>query len=357
MKSLETRLAQHLKAQIRQKGPITFRDFMAAALYDPDDGFYAKGSPIGSSEGVYLTNAQYPAFGFALARAVLRAEALVGEPLRIVEFGGGTGMLAAEIQRWLPVSRDYIIVEPSTGLRAIQEARGLCAVASPWELEPAPTVVLANEVLDALPVHRLMGMDNPHVCELYVTLDDREEFTDWPDRPSTVLLLDRLQEEGIVLGRGQIAEVCLDIKPFFEGVKHVMTRGYAIFIDYGDEASHLYSPTRRNGTLCAYWNQQRSNEWYLRVGDQDLTADVDYTAVRNIARQVGLLPAGQMSQGKWLQHLGIDEYAGSPISGRSDTYERRCEIFQLIHPARLGSAFDVLVFKTADLPDGSSLHL
>lgn len=357
MKRGETRLAQRLKAKIGHEGPMTFRDFMAAALYDTDEGFYAKGSLIGNSEGAYLTNAQYPAFGFALARAALHAEALVGEPLRIVEFGGGTGMLAAAMQRWLQAPREYIIVEPSSGLRAIQRARGLSTVSSPWELKPAPTVVFANEVLDSLPVHRLMGMNDAQVCEVYVGLNDRQEFTDWPDRPSTSLLLDRLKEEGIVLGRGQLAEVCLDIEPFLAGVKHVMSKGYAIFIDYGDEAKNLYSPTRRNGTLCAYWNQQKHYEWYLRVGDQDLTADVDYTALRTLACRAGLLPAGQIRQGQWLQNLGIHDYIDGSVSGISDVHERNLEIIQLTHPAKLGSAFDVLIFKTPELPDGPGLHL
>lgn len=363
MSEPDSLLAMRLKALIRDAGPITFRDFMAAALYDPEHGFYAKGSSVGSVDGAYLTSVMYPGFGFALSRAILRAEESIGEPLRVVEFGGGTGMLAETVQAWLPSSRSYTIVEPSPGLRARQRARGLRSLASPHELPPAPTIVLANEVLDALPVHRLMGTGHAQVSELYVALDDRQQFIDWPDHPSTPELLARLHEEQILLGRGQIAEVCLDLQPLLEGIARVITKGYVVFIDYGDEAKNLYGPTRRNGTLRAYWNQQEAYDWYSRVGDQDLTADVDYTALKTVARHIGLCFVGRMTQGAWLRFLGIEDYAKlrHPMLGPSSASRRLDEIVQLTHPARLGSAFDVLIFKTPDLPDsllpdGFGLH-
>jgi len=349
---IETELAKVLKSKIRSQGPLTFRDFMAVALYDEDNGFYAQGPNIGSPDGPFDTNAKFPAFGYALTQAINLAEKNVGCPLRILELGGGTGQLGKSIIYFLHNPHEYVVFETSQGLRAHQEQRGLQSIQSLKHLPSRPTFVFGNEVLDALPVHRVMGMGNEEVMELYVDLDKDGEFYEQPGRLSTSELTERFRCEGIQLGRGQVAEVCLELKPFFQSVRQVLERGYLIFIDYGDCASNLYSHRHRNGTLRSYYHQQQVHDLFFAVGQQDLTADVDYTATLSIGEEVGFEVGGPIPQGTWLRNLGIQAYCGSEGDRESDQEE----VNVLTKPAGLGSTFDVLIFKTRGLPDGPGLQ-
>ena len=347
-----TPLANQLKAQILQNGAMTFRDFMAAVLYDSEKGFYTKAPEIGTQAGAFNTNAMFPAFAFALARAIEHAEQLVGEPLRIVEFGGGTGDLATNLLFFLKTPHEYVIVDISQGLRNVQQSQGIQAVESVDHLSRVPTFAFGNEVLDALPVHRVMGNGSGELVEFYVDIDSTGTFIEKTDRPSTPLLAERLQSEGITLGRGQVAEVCLDLQQFLENAATIISTGYLLFIDYGDAASNLYSFSRRNGTLRSFRSQQAVCNPFEAVGDQDLTADVDFTALDAAARKTGLLPAGHLRQGIWLQNIGIQRYSEHAKAPKSADHE----IFTLTSPARLGSAFDAIFFKTQGLPDGPGLH-
>ena len=351
MNRIDTELAKVLKNKIRSQGPLTFRDFMAVALYDEVNGFYSQGPDIGSPDGPFDTNAKFPAFGFAIAQAIDLAEKNVGCPLRILELGGGTGQLGKNIISVLQDPHEYLILETSPGLRAHQEQRGLQSIPNLKNLPPRPTFVIGNEVLDALPVHRVMGMGNEEVFELYVNLDEEGEFFEQPGSLSTPELTERFRCEGIHLGRGQVAEICLELKPFFQSVRQVLDRGYVIFVDYGDSASNVYSHRHRNGTLRSYSHQQQTHDHFFAVGQQDLTADVDYTAVLSIGKEVGFEVGGPISQGVWLQNLGIQTYKGYAADGESNQ-----EIDVLTKPAALGSTFDVLIFKTQGLPEGPGLH-
>jgi SAM-dependent MidA family methyltransferase len=269
---------------------------------------------------------------------------VLGLPLRILEFGGGTGEFASNLMAFLSTIHDYIIVDISEGLRRQQKAKDIRSVKSLDGLSSIPTFAFGNEVLDALPVHRVMGEGTGQLLELYVSLDEREEFTEMPDHPSTPLLGERLRSEGVTLGRGQVAEICLDFEDFLKGIGEVISKGYLVFIDYGDEASTLYSFTQRNGTLRSFQAQHRVFDPFDCIGDQDLTADVDFTALKMAARKAGFLPVHHSRQGTWLQDLGIEKY----VNLATHTEAARNEIFQLTHPARLGSTFDVVIFKRGE---------
>lgn len=325
---------------------------MALALYDEVMGFYAQGPNIGSPDGPFDTNAKFPAFGYAIAQAINQAEKNIGCPLRILELGGGTGQLGKSIISFLQTPHEYVVLETSPGLRVRQEQSGLQTIQTLNNLPPGPTFVFGNEVLDALPVHRVMGMGNEEVVELYVDLDEDGEFFEQPGRLSTMELAERFKWEGIRLGRGQVAEICLELKPFFQNLRQVLERGYVFFVDYGNMASNLYSYRNRNGTLRSFYQQQQIHDPFFAVGRQDLTADVDYTAIRFIAEEAGFEVDGPIPQGAWLRNLGIQAYKGSSGDMESDQEE----VNALTRPAGLGSAFDVLVLKTRDLPDGPGLQ-
>jgi len=350
---METVLAKKIKDKIRQQGPMNFRDFMALALYDPEHGFYTKGPGIGTRTGTFNTNAMFPAFAFALARAIQQAEGLVEESLRILELGGGTGELASNLRSFLPTPHEYVIVDISPSFRAQQSRRGFQTAASVDRLSSAPTFAFGNEVLDALPVHRVMGTGASELLELFVGIDRNGEFHEEPDLPSTPLLAERLRSEGTILGRGQIAEICLDLEEFLQKIALVFSKGYLVFIDYGMEASRLYSHSHRNGTLRSFRSQQGVFNPFESVGDQDLTADVDFTALKKAAQKAGLQATGILEQGTWLKNLGIHVYSELVKDSRLANQE----LFFLTSPARLGSTFDVSLFKTKGLPDGPGLHL
>jgi SAM-dependent MidA family methyltransferase len=352
LQRIQTELARVMKDKIRTEGPMTFRDFMSASLFHETNGFYTTAPCIGSPVGPFDTNAKFTAFGFAVAEAMTQAAKVIGGSIRVLELGGGTGQLGACIVSCLSIPHEYVVLETSSGLRAKQAEKGLKVVETLQGLTPAPTVVFGNEVLDAFPVHRVMGMGDEGVRELFVELDEDGEFCERPGPVSNQKITQRLQEEHIHLGRGHIAELCLEIKPFLHDLERVVKPGYIIFVDYGDKASNIYSYHHRNGTLRSYYQQQQIHDPFFAVGQQDLTADVDFTAVISEATSLGLEFAGWTSQGAWLKNLGIHNW----IERGEDLYSRQREVDVLTGAASLGSTFDVLMFKTPGLPDGPGLH-
>ena len=330
---------------------MTFRDFMSAALFHETHGFYTQAPSIGSPAGPFNTNAKFTAFGFGVAQAIGQAAHILGDPIRVLELGGGTGQLGSCLSSFLTIPHEYLVFETSPGLRTRQAERGLKTVETLKGLEPTATVVFGNEVLDALPVHRVMGLANEEICELYVDLDEDGEFCEQPGTLSNAKLHQRLQDERIHLGRGHIAELCLELTPFLQELARVVKPGYIIFVDYGDKASNIYSYRHRNGTLRSYYQQQQIYDPFFAVGQQDMTADVDFSAVIAEAAALGLDLAGWISQGAWLTNLGIQRF----VEAGDDSRSRQQEVDLLTREASLGSAFDVLMFKTPGLPDGPGL--
>lgn len=327
---------------------MTFRNFMAASLYDPSYGFYTEGPNIGSPEGPFDTNVKFPAFAFALAQAVKQVDFILGAGTRILEIGGGTGQLGQSILKFLGGQREYIVIDPSSGLRARQDEAGLKAVEDLAQVSPGPTVVFGNEFLDALPVHKVMGTGEGDVLEFFVDLDEAGELCEIPQAPSTPALKARLKALNISLGRGQVGEICLELRSFFQKIRPVVDPGYLIFIDYGDIASNLYSYQRRNGTLRSYYHQHQIHDIFYALGEQDLTADVDFTAVIHEARAVGFVGGTLLSQGNWLRNLGIQRYTRDKKA--LDVIEHEVNVLTKI--SQLGSAFDVLILQTKGLPVG-----
>lgn len=324
---------------------------MSAALFHETFGFYTQAPAIGTSVGPFDTSAKFTAFAFGIAQAITQAAQVIGTPIRVLELGGGTGKLGASIVSFLSIPHEYVILEKSSGLREKQAEKGLTTVETLKGLEPRATIVFGNEVLDAFPVHRVMGLANEEVCELFVGLDEDGELCEQSGDVSTEKLLQRLQDEDIHLGRGHIAELCLEIPSFLQELERVVKPGYIIFVDYGDKASNIYSYRHRNGTLRFYYQQQQIHDPFFAVGQQDMTADVDFTAVSSEAEALGLELAGLISQGIWLTNLGIQNYV---VSGKG-AISKQEEVDLLTKEARLGSAFDVLMFKTHGLPDGPGL--
>ena len=338
----DTPLARDLKARIAAHGPIPFHDFMDAALYDPAHGYYARGPLIGGAGADFSTSVSFPSFRLAIARLARHAHDALDRPstFRVVELGAGTGALAQAVtDDWrahLPdVALEYVTVERSPALRARQGAvPGVRSVPTTAELDPAPGLVFGNEVLDAFPVHRVMGAPEGGLLEIFVDVDARTgRFRERLLPCQAPEVARRFERVGVWPQRSQIVEVAPAVDGFVKDAARLADPGYLVFVDYGDPAHVLYAPTRLNGTLAVYKGQGKYHEWSEGVGERDLTADVDFTAVTLAAQEAGMEPMGLASQQEFLEALGIAEL------GLPD------EVRMVAGAAGLGSAFHVAAFR------------
>ena len=347
-------------AEIRAAGPMTFARFMELALYHHELGFYASGRRGPGRDADFLTAPEsHPIFGWAMARQLHEAWERLGRPLRFTvrELGAGSGALAAGIVEGLEMADSplrqalrYRIAERSAG-RPAQVAGRLAALGAADVLEPddgAPITgaVLANEVLDALPVHRVEGRADGGLDELFVDLDAAGALRAAAARPSTAALAARLAGEGIRLAPGQRAEICLEVDAWIATVAAGLDRGLLLLVDYGHPAAALYDPGR-GSLLRAYVRHRVHDDPFANVGRQDLTAHVDLTAVERAAAAAGLALLGSTTQAAFLAGLGAGELLASLQAAPSTTIqaylEARSALVRMLEPGVSGR-FAVLVF-------------
>ena len=357
-------IVERMVAEIERDGPLTFARFMELALYEPDYGYYRSSSARPGHGGDFLTAPEAnPIFGRALARHVVDAWQAIGNPPAFVirEHGAGSGSLATPILNGLATEAPelYRVVQyraVEVEARRLAELRERLAAAGHGERfeadDGAPIVcaVIANEVLDALPTHRVRGAAAAELDESFVDWRDGA-FVDVLGPPSTPDLGARLAAEGVVLKPGQRAEICLAVDRWVTDAATGLERGVALVIDYGYPATELYDPVRRpDGTLAAYLGQRAHDDPYRAVGRQDLTAHVDTTAVERAAALAGLAHLTTTTQSRFLAGLGAGELLVELQSGPDATLQRyleaRAALVRMIDPAAMGR-FRVLAFGRA----------
>jgi SAM-dependent MidA family methyltransferase len=361
-------LVAELRARIAACGPITFRDYMQAALYHPKYGYYTTSSGSMGRGGDYVTSPEvHPIFGVLVAKQIRELWDAMSRPDRfdIVEYGGGSGLLARDIVRWATSHEPqfahalgYSIVEISPALRDAQR-RTIAAAALPdgavdWlDAPPARLTgcVLTNEFLDAFPVHRVVRTGD-QLHEVYVALDADGRFVD-ELRPISERAIGRyFSDLGVAPGDGCYAEVNLDASKWIADVSSTIDRGYVLTFDYGYEAAHLYAPWRRDGTLLCFYRQSASSDPYQRVGKQDMTSSVDFTTLRRAGEAAGLATLGMTDQSSFLVRLGIGDSIASIAHERpaemEEYFARRQVVMDLIDPARLGRVNVLLQGKGVD---------
>jgi len=347
-------------AEIQAGGPMTFARFMELALYHPALGYYASGRRGPGREGDFLTAPEsHPLFGWAIARQLEEAWDRLGRPARFTvrEHGAGTGALAAGIveglQRaespLLPALRYRISERAPDRERQVRDRLANLAAADllePDDGRPIEGAVIANEVLDALPVHRVVGGPDGALLESFVGLDDTGALTTVDGPPSTPALRARLDVEGVRIGPRQRAEICLAVDDWMANTSAGLARGLLLLIDYGHPATALYAPTR-GSLLRAYVHHRVHRDPYANVGRQDLTAHVDLTAVERAARVAGLIHLGTTTQAAFLAGLGAGELLTGLQEGPGATLEAylqaRSALFRMLDPSATG-AFAVLAF-------------
>jgi SAM-dependent MidA family methyltransferase len=367
----ETELAGRIRAEILARGPMTFARFMELALYDPDGGYYRGPVARPGREGDFLTAPEtHPIFGWALAAQLDQLWDAMARPPRFVvrEHGAGAGALALAVLDGLARSGSALLdrivwqpveIEPQ---RAASFRRALTEAGRGDRLEPATDtpvvgVVLANEVLDALPVHRVVVRDG-ELREVLVGVGRDGGFADVEEQPTTGAIRLRLAGEGIELAEGQRAEVSLGIDDWVARAARSLERGLLLLVDYGYPATELYDPDRRrDGTLRAYVRHVVHDDPYRHIGRQDLTAHVDVSAVTGAAVAAGLRVLGVTTQAEFLAALGAGELLrglqDEPATTLQGYLDARAALGRMLDPAAMGR-FRVMAFGRG-LPAGTEL--
>ena len=347
------------EAIVAAGGWLSFERFMELALYAPGLGYYSAGSAKIGSGGDFVTA---PEISDLFSRCVAHqcAEVLSatggGE---ILELGAGTGRMAATVLQSLEalgaVPERYLILEVSADLAERQRERlrslpdGLRRRVVWLERlpeRPVRGVVLANEVLDALPCERfVVGVGNASIVELGVSLDG-ESFVErgrvaQPDSALATAIAALLHELPQPLPYGYASEICPRLEPWVASVGECLERGLFLLFDYGLPRSHYYHPQRTAGTLLCHFKQLAHDDPYINVGVQDITAWVDFTRVAEAAVATRLDVAGFCTQAAFLLATGIERLIAA-ASGIVEQTRLAGEARRLLLPGEMGEAFKVM---------------
>jgi SAM-dependent MidA family methyltransferase len=358
-------LATRLRERITREGPITFYDWMTAALYDPIDGYYCKaGRTRWGREGDYRTSPERSglfAASFAVYFAKLYAELGSPEEWTVFEAGSGDGRFAEgflrTLDRFFPrvfSATHYVIDEVSRQSRsaARERLRAFADRVQFRKLEDTEIncgVVFSNELLDAFPVHRIISHEG-HLRELYVKVDEEGNFSWIVDAPGAGLALrstQYFQEFGVQLCEGQVAEVNLDIEEWLRKVADRLRKGYVVTVDYGAAADELHSPeAHRHGTLRGFQRHQFVDDLLAQPGEHDLTTTVDWSFVKSAGERLGFRVLEFERQDKFLLMNGFMEQLAIE-SGRCEGEAERLSMTtaarEMILPNGMATHFQVLV--------------
>ena len=359
-------LREIIQAEVRRAGIIPFARFMELALYHPACGYYEQpGIAPGRGGDFYTSVSVGSLFGELLAFQFARWLAALPGPRQIVEAGAHDGRLAGDVLRWfarhqaaLVANLEYWLIEPSPRRREVQ-ARVLAEFAprvrwfESWSTVPAggvQGVIFSNELLDAFPCHRLAwDAVARQWYECGVTLRD-DEFT-WALLPAPTGLAPALPAPLLdVLPDGFATESCPAASGWWRQAARSLRAGKLLTLDYGLTREQFFVPERAGGTARAYQRHRVSQDLLADPGEQDLTAHVNFSEVREAGEAEGLHTADYLSQGQFLTRIlqltlaggeAFDEWTGA-----------RTRQFQaLTHPEHLGRSFRVLVQERMN-PDG-----
>ena len=346
-----------IRRQIKETGLITFARFMELALYWPAGGYYATRGRIGAKGDFYTGPSAHPAFGTLICVQLYQMWRLLGcpKPFWVVEMGSGNGILswdvlscASKFPNSFCDSLRYLCLDrypPSIPERPPEERNpptGLIA-ADGIPLRGVVGCLLSNELVDSFPVHRVT-VEQGALKEVYVTLQEGR-YVEVLDVPSTPLLEARLRGLGITLPEGAWVEVNLAMEPWLRAVSASLERGYVLNIDYGHLAPDLYSPSRTRGTLVTYRHHVQIDDPYSHVGEQDITAQVDFTTLMEVGRSCGLEPLGSTTQGRFFNSLGLQRFIRRLPTiglGQRDVEANRMGMLDIARPGGMGD-FKVMV--------------
>jgi len=366
--------ASAIAQRIRDRGPLTVAEFMSIALYHPEHGYYATRPRRTGRGGDFHTSVDTgPLFGRLLARQIAEMWQVLAAPggdmpgeagFDLVEAAAADGQLARDIldaaAEESPGLLDGLrlhLVDASAEARAShRDTLGPHAARLTSSSARLPDavhgVIYANELLDALPVHAVIGTPSGP-AERYVTLapggdGDAPVFIEQAGHLSNPAIGRHLASLGVALESGQRAEVNLSALAWLTRACSSLHRGFLMLIDYGYHAGELYSPAHGTGTLAAIASHvtlpagQQGAAWLEEPGHRDITSHVDLTSVRHVAEALGCETLGMLDQTYFLMALAGPDDSGSPRL--PDDARARQTFKTLVMPGGLGSTMKVMIF-------------
>jgi SAM-dependent MidA family methyltransferase len=327
---------------------ITFARFMERVLTEPGLGYYATSSERPTRQGDFLTAPElHPLFGRCVGRLLTGTWQRLGSPARfsVREWGAGRGTLARTV-------REGLAADGSALATAIDWQPVDLPGRHPDPVESAIAgAVVANEYLDALPVHRVVVRAGS-LREAWVTWS-REGF-EWAEGElSSPALAAPIEAAGVTLAEGQVAEVRPGVAGWIAEVARTLERGVVLVIDYGHEPVELYGPRRRAGSLVTYRGHAAGDDPFQAVGRQDITAHVDLGDLRRAALAHGLTPGLDTTLAAFLAGQGLGELLNDlgrdPATDPQAYLEARASVLRLLDPRHLGGQ-RVLTFEQDHRP-------
>ncbi len=352
------RVADAVASKIEQHGPLPFAEYMHLVLYGGGLGYYVSGNETFGATGDFVTAPETsPLFGHCLAHQIM--EVLTEVPGDVLEIGAGSGVLALTLLLTLREEQQlpgrYLILEPSAVLQSRQAIllrqilpedvfeRVLWVSALPEQFEG---VVIANEVLDAMPVEQFqLDPTTGEITQVYVTLSDKGLVTvnDSP-QPGLLAAVEHIRTTSqLDWSPGFRSEVNLHITGWIAALGASLKRGLVLLLDYGAPRAELYGPARYEGTLRCFYRHRVHGDALLYPGLQDVTADVDFTAIAEATVPAGLDLHGYTSQAAFLLNTGLLDFSDSAEHMKeADRLKVSQEIQRLTSPEAMGERFQVM---------------
>ncbi|MFU8878274.1 MAG: class I SAM-dependent methyltransferase [Wenzhouxiangellaceae bacterium] len=352
--ALSHSLCNSIVNAIAAEGPIPFSHYMQMALYEPGLGYYVNGLHKFGQSGDFITAPETGTlFAAALARTLAPPAEALGADWTLLELGPGSGALAADLLPELarPPAR-YLLLEPSAALREVQRERLAALPANlrkrvEWIDRPPEKgfdgAILANEVIDALPVERFRrtadGFD-----QLCVTTNEGGRFA-WASRPAKGRLLEALQtletRLGDSLAEGYESEICVDLPEWMRTVLAPLQRGLALFVDYGYPRAEFYHPDRSEGTLVCHYRHRAHFDPFIWPGLTDISAFVDFSAAAEAAQACDFDLAAFTSQAGLVIGSGVHQRLEQEMDERT-RLALTTQFKRLVLPGEMGEKFKLL---------------
>lgn len=370
LKQRSAELTQKIRQTINRHGPLPFSRFMELALYTPGLGYYTSGLPKIGAEGDFITAPEVsPLFARCLARSASQILNELEQP-NVIEFGAGKGTLAKDFLLALESAEQplatYYIIELSADLKQ-KQAETLASLPQSLQQKvvwldqlpqtPIPAVIIANEVLDAMPVEKLR-LEAEQTLRGFVNYNEEKQSFEWDyhtisESDLQVTCNQILKQIGTPSPQGYETEVNSNIHPWLQSIADFLQQGALLLIDYGYTRQEYYQPARKMGTLRCHYQHRAHNDPFFYPGLQDITAHVDFTQVAEAGFDVGFKIAGFTTQAHFLMSSGILEMS-SELSDQEDmisSLKMAQQIKTLTLPNEMGENFKVIALtKEVDLP-------
>lgn len=344
-----------VQAQLRQQD-LPFVEFMHLALYAPREGYYSSDLQKLGKQGDFITAPELtPLFGKTLANQCQQIMRMLDAPA-ILEFGAGSGALCVALLEQLALlnclPEAYYIMEVSANLRhrqaeliqqKIPQLADKVRWLDRWPETPFNGVVLANEVLDAMPVHRFLYSEQG-IMESYVSLDEQQQLHEVFKPCENARLVAYIQQRLSLESTPYLSEVNLFIDDWIANIYRILKQGVVLLIDYGFPRHEYYHPDRQQGTLMCHYQHHSHPHPLLHPGEQDITAHVDFTHVAEAGQQAGFHVAGYTNQAAFLLANGLLSLVNT-LDNEVEQLKAKQAIKQLTQPSEMGELFKVIALN------------